>query len=124
MRRGQDKGGFQGAQPLPLTPLQDACESELVYQLSGHVKGTTPQATKTIQILNLNHKSLIEKRKQLTHYLLWNNAMDPMDIQLSSTELLTQLVKDLTLPQQGKLEAFSPAVVNILKQYLACLPSF
>ena len=111
-------GQAHAAQSLPLTPLQDACESELVYQLSGRVQGITPQAKQTIQVLNLNHKALVEKRKQLTHCLLWDNALDPMAIQVSSPESLIQLVDDLALPQQGKLDAFSPVVINVLRLLL------
>ena len=109
-------GNAHGTASLPITPLQEACETELAYQLSGRVKGLTNQATETLAILNLNNKSLIEKRKQITHCILWGNNLNPTTIQLTATNLLGKLANDLAMPKDGKLEAFSPVVVNVLRQ--------
>ncbi|WP_369743044.1 hypothetical protein AB8S08_00575 [Pseudidiomarina sp. PP-1MA] len=107
---------------LPLTPLMPECESELKFKLSGQVVGLTERATDAIQILNLgdqlaNNRALIEQRKQLVHVLLMANGVDAED-GLEDDDLLEMVVDDISTPQNGKLEAFAPVVVNILKQWL------
>ncbi|MBF0402219.1 MAG: TIGR02646 family protein, partial [Magnetococcales bacterium] len=47
-------GSARGNQPLPLTPLDPACETELMFKLSGVVEGASERATKSIEILKLN----------------------------------------------------------------------
>lgn len=109
-----------GSQALPLTPLMDECETELQFMLSGRVKGLSRNAEQSIHVLNLgdherNNKKLIEKRKQLSHHLLFVNGVLP-DEGLEDEELLQILIADLSQPINGRLEAFSPVVINILRQ--------
>ena len=111
-----------GSQPLPLTPFMGACETELQFKLSGRVVGLSDRAIETIRVLNLgdtltNNRSLIEQRKQLTESLLWANGIDPSE-GLEDDELIDLVLADLTTPKDGKLEAFSPVLVNILKQWI------
>jgi hypothetical protein len=80
------------------------------------------RARVTIQVLNLgddeqNNRSLIEKRRQLSNTLLWTNGIDPNE-GLEDEELLEMLISDLSQPQQGKMEPFTPVVINILKSWL------
>lgn len=109
-------------QPLPLTPLMPECETELKFKISGRVEGLTQRAKDTIQALNLgdnelNNKKLIEKRKYLSDALLFKNGIDPNE-GLEDNELLFALIDELSTPRDGQLEAFSPVVINILKQWL------
>lgn len=111
-----------GCQPLPLTPFMNECESELEFKLSGKVIGLSERAKETIRVLNLgdtlaNNRSLIEQRKQLTESLLWANGVDPTE-GLEDDELIELLLNEITTPKNGKLEAFSPVLVNILKQWI------
>ncbi|MCC2607923.1 retron system putative HNH endonuclease [Planctobacterium marinum] len=111
-----------GSQPLPLTPFMEACESELQFKLSGKVIGLSERAKETIRVLNLgdtlaNNRSLIEQRKQLTESLLLVNGIDPNE-GLEDDELIDLVLDDITTPIDGKLEAFSPVLVNILKQWI------
>jgi len=112
-----------GSHPLPLTPFMEACETELIFKLSGRVSGTTERAVETIKVLNLgdteqNNRGLIEKRKQLVHTLLLTNGVDPNE-GLDDNELIEIVIDDLSKPENGKLQAFSPVVVNVLKQWIA-----
>ncbi|MEG4291656.1 TIGR02646 family protein [Microcoleus sp. C2C3] len=110
------------SQYLPLTPLMTECETELRFKISGRVEGLSKQARVTIQVLNLgdherNNRSLIEKRRQLSNTLLWTNGIDPNE-DLEDEELLRMLISDLSQPQQGKMEPFTPVVINILRSWL------
>ena len=101
----------------------EACETELIFKLSGRVSGRTERAVETIKVLNLgdteqNNRGLIEKRKQLVHTLLLTNGVDPSE-GLDDNELIEIMIDDLSTPENGKLEAFSPVVVNVLKQWIA-----
>lgn len=111
-----------GSVPLPLTPFMDACESELEFKISGRVTGNTDRAKEAIKILNLgdteqNNRGLIEKRKQLVHTLLLMNGIDASE-GLDDNDLIALVIKDIATPKDGKLEPFSPAVVNVLRQWL------
>lgn len=111
------------SQVFTLTPLMDECETELKFKISGRVEGSTDRARETIQVLNLgdnevNNKSLIEKRKQLSHSLMWSNGINPTN-GLEDEELLLAVIDDLMTPKDGKLEAFAPVVANILRNWIA-----
>jgi uncharacterized protein (TIGR02646 family) len=108
---------------LPLTPLMDECETELTFKISGRVEGRTERANEAIRVLNLgdderNNKALVEKRKQLSDSLMWSNGIDPSE-GLEDEALLQSVIDDLLTPKNGKLEAFAPAVANILRHWIA-----
>lgn len=107
---------------LPLTPLMDACESELKFMISGRVEGLTPRAMESIQVLNLggnesNNKALIEKRKQFAHTLLWKSGINPHE-GLEDDDVLRLVMDELLIPKDGKLDPFAPVVANILKNWI------
>jgi len=111
-----------GSRPLPLTPFVSECETELQFKLSGKVVGLSERAKETIRVLNLgdtleNNRSLIEQRKQLTESLLWVNGIDPNE-GLEDDELIELVLSEMTTPKNGKLEAYAPVLVNILKQWI------
>ena len=115
-------GDAHNAQPLPLTPFMRACETELKFKISGRVEGLTDDAVESIRVLNLgdteqNNKSLIEKRKQLIHSLLLVNGIDADD-GIEDNELIEMVIDDISQPIDGKLEAFAPVTVNVLKQWI------
>ena len=111
-----------GSQPLTLTPFMAACETEFEFKLSGRVVGKSQQALDTINVLNLgdteqNNRGLIEKRKQLVNAILFTNGIDPAD-GLDDNELIADVINDISTPSNGKLEAFSPVAVNVLRQWI------
>lgn len=110
------------SQDLPLTPLMNECEIELCFKISGRVEGITARAIETIRVLNLgdkecNNKSLIEKRRQLSHSLLLINGVDPSE-GLDDDELIQIVIEDLGTPKNGRLETFAPVIINILRGWL------
>ncbi len=115
-------GKAHKSQSLPLTPLMSECETELKFKISGRVEGLNDRAITSIKVLNLgdkenNNRALIEKRKQLSNVLLFDNGIDP-DKELEDEELLKMLINDLAQPHQDRLEPFAPVVINILRNWL------
>ena len=111
------------SQPLPLTPFMAGCETDLEFTLSGKVRGLTPDALETIRVLNLgddrkNNKSLIEQRKQFIQAMMFANGINPND-GLDDDELIEMVIDDISTPADGKLEAFVPVIVNVLRQWVA-----
>ena len=108
-------------QALPLTPFMPECETDLKFRLSGRVEGLTDAARETIRVLNLgdteaNNKALVERRRQLLESLIWQAyGAAPQQLMAEDDELLAMLVEDLARPVDGKLAAYSPALVNILQ---------
>ena len=107
-----------GSQVLPLTPFDTECESDIDFSLSGRVKGLTDNAKQSIQVLNLGNKSLVQQRKQFVQALLLGTGVDPDDI-VEDDDLLQLVIDDLSKPNNGRLEAFSPIAVNVLKNWIS-----
>jgi uncharacterized protein (TIGR02646 family) len=103
---------------LPLTPLMPECETELEFSISGRVKGITPRATDSIDILNLDNKELIYTRKQLLYELIFTHGEYPEELQLLDDDLLQILMEEINQPQDGQLSDFAPILENILCQLL------
>lgn len=114
-----------GSQPLSLTPLMAECETELRFRFSGRVEGKTPRAIQAIRVLNLgdteaNNKGLIEKRKQLVDSLILVNYGASEDLAIEEDPAIFELLlADLSAPVDGKLEQFSPVLINILRDLSA-----
>lgn len=109
-----------------LTPLMEECEKELIFKISGRVEGLSTRAKQTISVLNLgdherNNRSIIEKRKQLVSNLLFANGINPTE-GLEDDDLLEMVIDELLTPEDGKLDAFSPVVANILKSWISRQP--
>ena len=105
-----------GSQPLPLTPLMDECETELKFYFSGDVEGLTDRAKQAIDVLKLNNKSLIAKRKQQIKTLV----MPPdtaESVLLWDGETIEMFINEwLAKPDDdGFLQAYSPVLVNVLR---------
>jgi|TARA_A100001518_G_C1227256_1_gene80333 uncharacterized protein (TIGR02646 family) len=106
-----------GSQTLPLTPFDVECETDLDFKLSGRVVGLTDDAQKTIDVLHLDHRSLTEQRGQFVQALLLGSGIDPDDV-IDDSDLIQMVIDDLAKPQDGRLEAFAPVVINVLRGWL------
>lgn len=106
-----------GSQPLPLTPFDTECETDLKFKLSGRVKGMTSDAQETIRVLNLDNRSLTEQRGQFVQALLLGGGIDPNDV-IEDSDLIQMVIDDLAKPQDGRLEAFAPVVINVLRGWM------
>ena len=101
---------------LPLTPLMDECETEFEFRINGTVSGKTERARSAIDILQLNHKKLCESRKQAINYILIIHGLgNPIEVE--DDELLQSVCDDIIQPENGKLIAFTPAIVNAIKNW-------
>ena len=109
---------------MPLTPLMAECETELKYYLSGLVEGQTERARLSIEALNLGHtqgsnRGLIGARKQLVDALMFEQGMQPADLQFEDEELLVLLLDALKTPNPAQcLQPFSPVLVNVIRHFL------
>lgn len=106
-----------GSQTLLLTPFDAECETDLAFKLSGRVTGLTDDAKQIISILNLDNKSLTEQRSQFVQALLLGGGIDLDDV-IEDSELIQMVIDDLARPPNGKLEAFAPVVINVLRGWL------
>ena len=107
-----------GSQPLPLTPFDIECETDLKFKLSGRVEGMTSDAQETIRVLNLDNKSLVAQRKNFINSMLFANGIDADD-GLDDDELIKMVVSDINNPRNGRLDAFAPIAINVLSQWIA-----
>lgn len=103
-----------GSQTLPLTPFDVECETDLDFKLSGRVVGLTDDAQKTIGILNLNNKSLNEQRKIFIDTILFTYGEDAIE----DDYLINIMIDELAQLEEGKLEAFAPVVINVLRGWV------
>lgn len=113
----------KGNQPIILSPLMAECEEELRFLISGRVEGLTPRAIEAVRVLNLGdhetrNKKLVEKRRQLSMALFTTNGLDAYS-PLEDDDLLQLLIDELQQTNNGKLDPFSPVVINILRSWLA-----
>lgn len=46
-----------------VSPLQDDCEEHFSFSQDGRIKGVTEEGKRTVELLNLNHRPLVERRK-------------------------------------------------------------
>jgi uncharacterized protein (TIGR02646 family) len=107
-----------GSQPLPLTPFDIECETDLKFKLSGRVEGMTSDAQETIRVLNLDNKSLVAQRRMFINSILFANGIDADD-GLDDDELIKMVISDINNPKNGKLEAFAPIAINVLRRWVA-----
>ena len=103
-----------GSQTLPLTPFDVECETDLDFKLSGRVVGLTDDAQKTIGILNLNNKSLNEQRKIFIDTILFTYCENAIE----DDYLINIMIDELAQLEEGKLEAFAPVVINVLRGWV------
>ncbi len=104
---------------ISLTPLDINCESDIIYQLNGKMTHRNQNAQSTINVLNLRDKGLTRKRKELIDIILFEYVEDLSNLALEESYYLQLIIDEISQPNdEGKLEAFSPIIVNVLKQFL------
>ena len=105
------------SQILSLTPLMDKCETEFKFKINGEMVGKTERAKQAIDILQLNQRKLCESRKQAIANMLYVKGLgNPIDVE--DDELLQSVCDDIMMPENGKLLAFAPAIVNAIKNWI------
>ncbi len=105
-------------QYLPLTPLMNECESELEFFVSGEIKGNTGRASETIQVLNLNSRSLINQRKEAISSVLYTEGIHPNKFVPEDDSLISMLIEDLLHTHNGELTSYAPIIIKALKKFI------
>lgn len=105
---------------IDLTPLMIESETEIIYQLNGKMSHTTPRAQSTIETLKLRNNALANTRKQIIDLVLFEYVDDIIDLNLEEDYYLQLIIDEISQPDEnGKLEAFSPVIVNVLRQFIS-----
>lgn len=113
-------GHKKGEHKISVTPLMDCCESDIIYQLNGKMTHRNPNAQSTINILNLRDRGLNNKRKNIIDLILFQYVEDLNNMVLEDPEYLKMIIDEISqVDQHGKLEAFSPVIINVLRQFLS-----
>lgn len=106
----------KGAQRIPLTPLEEACETELEFRWNGKVrsvKGIESKAEETIKILELNERSLVSRRRIMIEALLMTEELNQWEVE--DDEMLQILLREILIEKDNHcLAGFSPVLINIL----------
>ena len=123
-QRPHQCGHGRGTRALPLTPLMDECETELKFYLSGLVTGHTDRANVSIEALNLGHteesnRGLVCARKALVDTLIYTQSLLPDELQFEDEDVLGLFLDELQTPDAGRLQPFSPVLVNVIRHLLA-----
>lgn len=110
----------RGSQNVPLTPLMPECKDELKFYLSGKVEGKSQRATETIKVLGLDNRAIRDERKQLVDSLIYEKTgSQPEELKLRDDKFLNDLLNLLDTPDDlGILQPYSPALINIIKNFL------
>jgi len=113
-------GKAHGSKTLPMTPLMPECETDLKYYISGVVEGLTDNAKNMIDVLNLGdtrkrNRRLVEIRKCIIFSLLFQHGTQPEELQMLDADLIGLLIDEFESPDSGKLEAYSPVIVSVLR---------
>lgn len=110
---------------LRLTPLMEECESELVFYLSGRVEGKNDRAKEMISILNLGdteskNGSLIQKRRKFFQDVMFTYNLCVEEVK-GNEIILKTLLEIISEAKNGELLHFSPALANMLRDWLSSL---
>lgn len=111
-------GKAHGTKPLRLTPLMDECETEIKYAYSGNIQGLSERAVQCIDTLNLNSKKIQQARKLAVEGLQFEYGCPPREAVELDAELITILIKELTMTNVRSMKPYAPVLVNILKHEL------
>lgn len=107
---------------ISVTPLMSNCERDIIYNINGTMTHRTPDAQSTISTLNLRFGALARKRREVIQTILFDRIPDFEDettIVLADDDYLEMIIEEISqTDENGKLEAFTPIVVSVLKKYL------
>jgi len=101
-----------GNERLLVTPLQADCEERFEFDDNGGIHGMDLEAKQTIQLLNLEHTTLVGWRRGAIA------AFFPSDLQLTREEL-DQLIHRLKHPADERLIEFSFCIGGYARSLLA-----
>jgi len=99
-----------------ISPLAIQCESLITFNIEGKVTAyrNNKRAKQTIELLKLDHKSLIEDRKRAINEFIYGHDGDS-PISKNSAQ---QAIDDITNLANGKYIEFCIAIKHALKEYI------
>lgn len=103
---------------LPLTPLMPRCEADLRFGIDGTIAGLTQEARDTVALLRLDNTRLAAMRRKAIEAFLWDSLGNPAKLSFSGEDELKTLLAIAQSPTAGRLEAFSPVVVAVIRGLL------
>jgi len=103
----------RGSSAIGVSPLEPECETEVLYNLSGQIRGLTERAEITVSATNL--KSLKEERKAMINALIWGGCENPDELDFLDPDLIDIFLEDLKAPKDNVLSSYSPVLVSILR---------
>ncbi len=106
----------KGNKSLPITPLDDDCESRFRFIANGEIiaDGNDSNALQTIEILGLNIPKLrSNRRKAIEPYL------DLLDSEIETADEIYREIEFLNQKVDGKYAPFCTAIINILENLLS-----
>lgn len=96
---------------IPVTPLDENVESLFSYDDEGHIYGRTPDARKTIEILNLDCSTIVHRRKAaFDAYTFLKLASDE--------EWESEIIRLSKRNKDNQYEEYCFAVTYFIKNYL------
>ncbi|MGP0063615.1 MAG: hypothetical protein ACLQGP_08475 [Isosphaeraceae bacterium] len=101
-----------GDEVLPVTPLQPGCEERFQFDENGGIHGLDEPAGKTIDLLKLDHATLIGWRRGAIA------GFFPPDLELTRAEI-EGLVERLAQATDGRLPEFSFCIHSYARSLLA-----
>lgn len=99
-----------------VSPLNKTCEKRFLYTKDGNILPVDnhASATKTIEILNLNHPSLVEDRKNVIKEFIYGQTGD---FPLSPKKTLKAIDEIYNLSNEGQLKAYCVAIHHGLEEH-------
>lgn len=99
-----------------ISPLHETCEKRFRFDIKGNIMPSDnhPSAQKTIDVLKLNHPSLIEDRKNaIIEFIYGHQKKSP----LSPKQIKKAKAEIYALSNRGELKSFCVAIYHALNDY-------
>lgn len=114
----------RGSKELKVHPLQNNCQRRFRYNLAGKVEGLTEDAKEVIEILNLNHSSLVDLRRARMASLgiairipKTPGRKTVFKVKRISAAKARRLAADILHPVNGKLTEFCVAIAHCAEDH-------
>lgn len=110
-----------GSNDFELTPFMEACETELVYLVSGAIRGKTERANETINALNLGrnlqeNKRLVESRRVSIMGFISTQGLELQEI-AEDIELKELILGELDESADGRLMPYAPVIASVIRAF-------
>ncbi|MGY2167081.1 hypothetical protein [Pseudomonas gingeri] len=113
------KKDYDPAEKPFVSPLVAHAQTQFCFLENGYVEGMTPEATMTIEVLNLNASALVNDRKRVIR-----GALRPRNDRLISAAAARRLAEEVSKPDARQcLPAYCEAIKQLAERYARKLES-